>query len=146
MNKSKKKDYPKPNVTADIIITREDNKLLLIKRLRNPFKDFWALPGGFIEVGFETIEECAVREAHEETNLAIKLAELVGIWSEPQRDPRGHTITCVFKTRSISIAESQYAKPKDDASDILWINPYDPEFEKLNLAFDHLEIIKSVFK
>ena len=122
--------------TVDIIIEKEE-KIVLIKRKNEPFKGKWAIPGGFIDKG-ETAEKAAEREAEEETSLKVKLKEILGVYSEPKRDPRRHIISTVF------IAESIYGKleGKTDAKEAKWFSIDDiPE-----LAFDHLKIINDFKK
>lgn len=80
-----------PALTVDIVIKREDGSIILVKRLNPPFKDEWALPGGFVEYG-ETVETAAKREAKEETGVEIELIRIIGVYSAPNRDPRGHTV------------------------------------------------------
>jgi len=81
-------------LTVDALILY-DGKLVLIRRLNPPYENDFALPGGFVEVG-ETVEAAAVREAKEETGLDIELIKLLGVYSEPSRDPRGHTVTVCY--------------------------------------------------
>ena len=88
--------YRNPTPTVDIVILKE-NDLLLIRRGREPFRGKWALPGGFIEYG-ETAEEAAVREAAEETGLTVELEGILGVYSDPNRDPRKHILTAVSYT------------------------------------------------
>ena len=90
--------YARPALTADCVVfglDDEDLKILLIQRGLEPFKGQWALPGGFVDVG-ETVEEAAVREMREETGLDVQLERLVGVYSDPERDPRGHNVSVVF--------------------------------------------------
>ena len=126
-------DYERPSVTADVaafmISTEEqtigrknpDNKLrlLLIKRGGHPFKDMWALPGGFLQKG-ETVEECALREIHEETNVIPSALMPVGTFSKPERDPRGWIISNAYV--SIITEESVKQVGMDDASDAQWFS------------------------
>ncbi len=124
-----------PSLTADIFIYDDDFKFILIKRKNEPYKDYWALPGGFIEYG-ESVEEGAIREAKEETSIDVELEYLVGVYSKPDRDPRGHTVTVAYTAKGNLDAK----KADSDASDIniFSIN----ELDKLNIAFDHEKIIK----
>lgn len=128
----------RPNITADTIIPDERGNILLIKRGKPPFKDFWAIPGGFLDVGKETLQQAAIREAQEETNLRVQPLTLLGVYSHPQRDIRGHTITAAYIMQPISKAES--AKAGDDAADYTWISPH--QALKEQLAFDHRQIIE----
>jgi 8-oxo-dGTP diphosphatase len=86
-----------PAVAADVIIEIEDRGIVLIDRKYPP--PGWAIPGGFIEYG-EAAEAAAVREAHEETGLTVELTSLLGLYSDPARDPRQHTITVVYVGRA----------------------------------------------
>jgi len=135
-----------PFVTADIVIIAEDGEILLIRRLNPPFKGHWALPGGFIETGNETIEECAVREALEETGIHVDLDRLLGVRSKPGRDPRGHTLTCIYLTRPVPIAQKRRARGGDDAEEAMWVDPRGEFFKEIHFAFDHREIIEETFR
>ena len=84
--------YRNPFPTVDIIIEIEGG-IVLIKR-RNP-PPGWAIPGGYVDYG-ETVEEAAVREAKEETGLDVRLTHLLGVYSDPGRDPRHHSISTVY--------------------------------------------------
>jgi len=131
-----------PSVTADCLIVNKKGEILLIKRGRPPFEGSWALPGGFIECGRETIEQCAVREAKEETGIDAKLKHLLGVRSHPDRDPRGHTVTAIYVCETVSDEEARTARADDDACDILWFLPTPENLENTNLAFDHNDIIQ----
>ncbi len=122
-----------PIPTVDLIIHSGDG-ILMVKR-RNP-PEGWALPGGFVDYG-ESIESAAVREAKEETGLDVELTRQFHTYSDPERDPRHHTITTVF------LAEAKgKAVAGDDAEEI-------GVFGKDNLpdriAFDHRDIINDYF-
>lgn len=135
-------EFVRPNVTADMVILNEAGEVLLIKRKNPPFQHHWAIPGGFLEVHQETVEQCAVREAKEETGLDVEIAQLVGIYSDPKRDPRWHNVTAVYLSKTISMEQAALAKAGDDAADILWIDPNSHEFANLTISFDHPDIIR----
>ena len=78
-------DYKIPSLTTDIFIFDENTDFILIKRKNDPFKNHWALPGGFVEYG-ETVETAAIREAKEETNIDVELLDLVNVYSKPDRE------------------------------------------------------------
>ena len=85
-----------PLLAADVIIELKDRPgrpIVLIRRKNPPYG--WAIPGGFVDVG-ETVESAAAREALEETGLEVKNLQLLGIYSDPARDPRGHTASVVY--------------------------------------------------
>jgi 8-oxo-dGTP diphosphatase len=122
-----------PLLTVDLVIEmldRPGRPVVLIERKYPP--PGWALPGGFVDVG-ETLEEAAVREAREETSLAVTLTRLLGMYSDPARDARGHTASAVY------VAEAR-GEPRaaDDASHLAL---YDPR-NTPPLAFDHDRIMK----
>jgi len=124
--------WRKPSVTADGIVLK-GNEIVLIRRGKEPFKGSYALPGGFLNYG-ERLEECAVREVLEETGVKTKVVELVGIYSSPDRDPRGHFVTAVYHLEPIG----GMLKAGDDAQDVEWIH-----LDKLpKFAFDHGKIIQ----
>lgn len=127
---SETKEYWKPSVTADIVVIdsrlaqfREDGtfiNLLLIKRSENSdaYPNCWALPGGFLDKG-ESIEECAVRELKEETGLEAKMMLPMGVFSRPDRDPRGQVISHAFLSLFLSTKEQPLPiQAGDDAKDI----------------------------
>lgn len=87
----------RPAPTVDVIIELDGGGIVLVERKYAPAG--WALPGGFLEWG-ELAADAACREAHEETSLAVELTELFGVYSDPARDPRGHTISTVYLARA----------------------------------------------
>ena len=130
--------YKNPSPTADIIIEvkKDDGSegIILIQRKFSP--PGWAIPGGFVDYG-ESLEEAAVREAKEETDLNVTLKHQLHTYSDPDRDPRKHTITTVF------VAEGQgQPKAKDDAKDIGIFTREEIDFP---LAFDHAMILSDYF-
>ena len=123
--------YQNPALTVDAIILIDD-KLLLIQRGNDPFKGYYALPGGFVGYG-ERVEDAVEREVKEETGLDAEVQELMGVYSAPDRDPRGHTISVVFHLEVIG----GKLKAGDDAVGVKLF-----ELDELpELAFDHSDII-----
>ena len=122
-----------PMVTVDAII-EQDGKILLIKRKDEPFAGAWALPGGFVEYN-ESTEDAIIREAKEETNLDIAIKTLLGVYSKPGRDPRGHVISICY----LASATGE-EKGGTDASDAKFFSPV--EIRGKNLAFDHGKILE----
>jgi len=118
-----------PLLAVDIIIElidRPEKSIVLIERRNPPFG--WALPGGFVDVG-ETLEQAAVREAREETCLEVKLKVLLGCYSNPQRDPRGHTVSPVYIAEARGVPQAA-----DDAKNLRCVAVTDlPD----DLVFDH---------
>lgn len=131
-----KKDREFPRVTIDSIIDLEDC-IVLIKRLNPPYKDHWAIPGGFIELG-ERVEDAVIRETKEETGLKVKIDRIFRVYSDPERDPRGHTITLVYVCKNISPIETSL-KARTDAKEVKIFKK--SELKDLKLAFDHSKII-----
>lgn len=122
----------RPLLTVDTIIRRRDGSIVLVKRLNPPFKNFYAIPGGFVEYG-ETAEEAAIREAKEETGLDVRIQRLVGVYSDPNRDPRGHIVTIVYLAEEIG----GKLRPSSDAEEV-------KTFKEIpsKLAFDHGKILR----
>ncbi len=130
--------YPRPSVTVDIIVTKKENKseyILLIERKNEPYKNQWALPGGFIDIN-EEIETAAFRELKEETSIYdIKLKQL-HTFGKPGRDPRGRTISVIYTGELINLNQKVVAG--DDAKALRWFNIKDIP----DMAFDHKNIIQ----
>ncbi len=120
-----------PKIMVDVVVSSEEGHILLIRRVTDPYEGYWALPGGFVEVG-ETLETAAAREAEEETGLKVEIERLVGVYSDPDRDPRGHNVSCAFLAR----AEEGELSAATDASEASFLDPSEVE-----LAFDHEKII-----
>lgn len=132
---------PKIFVTVDVVLFRKMNssyEILLIQRLNDPFKDYWALPGGFVDEN-EELETAAKRELFEETDIQLFQVKQIKAYGNPNRDPRHHTISVAFMGEIDSLAE---AKAKDDAKTVKWF----PIEELPALAFDHAEIIRDTIE
>lgn len=127
-------EYRNPVPTVDVILQR-DSKVLMIKRKKDPFKDHLALPGGFVNEG-ETVEDAMKREAKEETSLEVEPIDILGVYSDPERDPRKHILSVVF----VGIVVGGQDKAGDDAASIEWVDL--ASIEKLKLAFDHSRILR----
>lgn len=128
--------YPRPSVTADcIVFTKESTpKVLLIERGDEPFKGYWAFPGGFLNMD-ETTEQCAIRELKEETGLEVDKVKEMGTYSKVDRDPRGRTITVAYMAM---VEKPMELMGHDDAAKAQWFSIDNlPE-----MAFDHDEIMK----
>jgi len=122
--------YRNPIPTVDIIIEMEGG-IVLVQRKNPPLG--WALPGGFVDYG-ESLEEAAIREAKEETSLDVHSIVQFGAYSDPNRDPRLHTISVVFTGRG----EGEL-RAGDDAGNV---RVFSPENIPGDLAFDHGRILK----
>jgi len=133
--KNKIEVYQNPIPTVDIIIEIEPKGIVLIKRKNPPYG--WAIPGGFVDYG-ESLEEAALREAKEETNLDVKLTKQFHTYSDPNRDPRHHSISTVYIAKAKGVP-----KAKDDALEIGIFDDLDLPDE---IAFDHRSILKDYFK
>ena len=116
-----------PKLTVDGII-KTDGGVVLIKRLNPPFQDMWALPGGFVDVG-ETCEAACIREIEEETGLIVEIEMLHGVYSDPDRDPRVHTVSVIYLVNPVG----GELKAADDARDACVFS----DLSDIELAFDH---------
>lgn len=134
-------DYPNSNyrpvtplIAADTIIELLDQPgrpIVLIERKNPPYG--WAIPGGFVDVG-ERLEAAAIREAKEEVCLEVSLKALLGLYSDPKRDDRGHTVTAVYVAEANGMPEAA-----DDAKNLAIF-----ELDNLpeQLAFDHKQVLE----
>lgn len=125
-----------PNLTVDIVIKRRNGSIILIKRRNPPYQGLYALPGGFVEEG-ETVEAAAIREAEEETGLKVKLTNLIGVYSDPNRDPRGHTVSIAYLAQE----QGGTLHPATDATEAKSFKT--PPHK---LAFDHHIILRDALK
>ena len=126
-----------PLLTVDCVVFDKAGRLLLIRRARPPFKARYALPGGFVDIG-ETVEAAALRELKEETGVDGKIMRLIGVYSNPKRDPRGHTVSAAFLIRP----RSTKAAGGDDAASAAFIENWQTQ----KLAFDHNQIVADALK
>jgi 8-oxo-dGTP diphosphatase len=123
-----------PALTVDIIIEMHDRPgkpIVLIQRKYEPLG--WAIPGGFVDVG-EMVSRAAIREALEETCLEVELDVLLGCYSNPARDPRGHTVSLVYVAHATGTPRA--------ADDAAALDVFDPDSVDVGLVFDHETIIR----
>ena len=124
-----------PKVAVDVVISDDKNRILLVKLRHDPFKGKYVLPGGMVEYG-ETVEKAATREAKEETGLDVELEGILGVYSDADRDPRGHTVSIVF------FGTAKKGKPtgSDETEDVAFRSL--SEIENLDIGFDHATMIE----
>ena len=121
-----------PALAADCVVVDANGRVLLVRRKYPPFKGRHALPGGFVEVG-ETVEDACRRELMEETGVRAGKLQLLGIYSDPGRDPRAHICSVVFLTR----VRRATAQAGDDAAAAEWVE----NWSEVELAFDHARVL-----
>lgn len=124
-------------VTVDVVLFKLSAnylELLLIKRKNEPYRDCWALPGGFVDTN-EDLEDAAKRELFEETTIQVNCLEQLKAFGKPFRDPRSHVVSIAFFGYA---SENSIAIANDDAKEAKWFSVNDLP----KLAFDHDEIIK----
>ena len=127
--------WPRASVTADAVLFAERDGqtfVLLIQRGNGPYKGYWAFPGGFLNMD-ETVDRCAERELEEETGIVLTGMQLVGIYSDVERDPRGRVITAAYA----AMTTMPEAVASDDAAAAKWW----PLNALPKLAFDHDKIL-----
>lgn len=134
--------YPHPAVTVDCVVfglDDDDLKVLLIKRKFEPFKDAWALPGGFVQID-EDISEAAIRELKEETNVSNLYLEQLATYGKPERDPRERVISIAYF--AIANLFKHHVQARTDALEVAWF-----QSDQLpSLAFDHDRIISDALQ
>jgi len=126
-----------PALTTDCVVFDRRGRVLLIRRKNPPFQGGYALPGGFVDVG-ERIEDACRRELNEETGLNVGNLQLVGVYSDPKRDPRGHTCSVAYLSR----VDDANPTAGDDAAAAEWVD----DWRSQSLAFDHAQIIADAEK
>jgi 8-oxo-dGTP diphosphatase len=129
--------HKNPTPTVDTII-QKGSKVLLVERKKDPFKQTMVLPGGFINEG-EFAEDAAIREVKEETSLDIELENILGVYSDPSRDPRGHIMSTVFIGKISDKSDNKEPIAGDDAATTKWVDL--ESIEEETLGFDHQKIL-----
>ncbi len=127
-----------PALTTDCVILDAKGRVLLIRRGNPPYKGEYALPGGFVDVG-ETVENACRREVKEEVGLDVPDLTLIGVFSDPNRDPRGHTVSAAYLAK---LTEAAVPVAGDDAAEAEWIE----DWQSVDLAFDHAQIMSQAMR
>ena len=124
-----------PALVTDCVAFDPQRRVLLVRRKNDPFKGWYALPGGFVDIG-ETVEAACHREVQEETGLTVdeRRLRLVGVYSDPGRDPRGHSVSVAY---TIMLDRQISPRPGSDAQSAEWV----ADWKKEALAFNHAEIV-----
>lgn len=122
-----------PALTTDCVVFDPEGRVLLVRRKNEPFVGCHALPGGFVEIG-ETVEAACRREVREEAGVEVGNLTLVGVYSDPKRDPRGHTVSIAYATL---LPAAAVPRAGSDAASAEWVKEWRP----LALAFDHARIL-----
>lgn len=121
-----------PALAVDCVVLDPAGRLLLIRRKNPPFQGQYALPGGYVDYG-ESTEHAAARELAEETGLVATNVALVGVYSDPHRDPRGHVVSVAYRVET----DGYVPRAGDDAAAAVFV----PDWKELDLAFDHRRIV-----
>jgi 8-oxo-dGTP diphosphatase len=121
-----------PSLAVDCVVFNPAGRLLLIRRKNPPFQGQYALPGGYVDYG-ESTEHAAARELAEETGLVATNVALVGVYSDPRRDPRGHVVSIAYRIETTG----HEPRAGDDAAAAAFV----ADWEDLDLAFDHHRIV-----
>jgi 8-oxo-dGTP diphosphatase len=132
MTKSPKTEAERPRLAVDCVVFDSGDRLLLIRRKNPPFQGQYALPGGFVEYG-ETAEQAAARELREETHVTPTKLSLIGVYSDPRRDPRGHIVSLAYLA-SVGAHQVQAGGDADQAAFVA-------KWRDEKLAFDHSKIV-----
>jgi 8-oxo-dGTP diphosphatase len=126
--------FPKtPALTTDCVIFDPAGRVLLVRRKHEPFAGLYALPGGFVEVG-ETVEDACRREVQEEAGVKVSGLILVGVYSDPKRDPRGHSVSVAYAAQ---LPNEIKPSAGSDAASVEWTGAW----RDMTLAFDHARIL-----
>jgi 8-oxo-dGTP diphosphatase len=134
-----KENFKNRVLTLDAIIHNDKNQILFIKRKNDPYKEHFSLPGGFVNRG-EKVEDAIKRIVIEEVALSIEPLEILGIYSDPNRDPRDQIMSIVF---ICLILDYLNGKAAAGLKERYWIHPN--ELKNYNLAFDHNLILEDYF-
>jgi 8-oxo-dGTP diphosphatase len=132
---------PKPKtplLATDCVAVDARRRVLLIRRRFAPYRESFSLPGGFVEIG-ETVEEACRRELCEETGVAAARLQLIGVYSDPARDPRGHVVSIAYAAR---VGADVAAKAGDDAATAEWIE----NWSRVDIAFDHRAVLTDAWR
>jgi ADP-ribose pyrophosphatase YjhB (NUDIX family) len=137
MNKEGNQQNKNPIPMVDVIIEK-DSQVFLVKRKKEPFLGKMVMPGGSINEG-EKVEEAVIREVKEETALIIEIHSILGVYSDPARDPRGHRMSTVFIGQIPSNSNKKEPEAGSDAEATKWVNLKD--IKEVDFGFDHKKIL-----
>lgn len=126
-------DHATPKLVTDCVVIDGDGRILLARRKNPPFEGRFGLPGGFVDIG-ETLEDACRRELREETSVEARDLMLVGVYSDPNRDPRSHIVSVAYLT---FVRAGTEAKAGSDAAEVRWT----ADWQSFDLAFDHARIL-----
>lgn len=119
-------------LTVDAVITDAHGRVLVMERGTEPFRGSWVLPGGYVDPG-ETVEQACIREVREELGLDVMLTGLIGIYSEPGRDPRGSVVSIAYRAEVVGGTLTVTAEARAHR----WLEPD----EQVPMGFDHARIL-----
>ncbi len=119
-------------LTVDAVIADREGRVLVMERGTEPFRGTWVLPGGYVDPG-ETVEQACIREVREELGLEVKLTGLIGIYSEPGRDPRGSVVSIAYRAEVVDGTLTVTAEARAHR----WLEPD----EVVPMGFDHARIL-----
>ena len=119
-------------LTVDAVITDPAGRVLVMERGTEPFPGTWVLPGGYVDPG-ETVEQACMREVREELGLDVRLTGLIGIYSEPGRDPRGSVVSVAYRAEVVGGSLTVTAEARAHR----WLEPG----ENVPMGFDHARIL-----
>ena len=119
-------------LTVDAVISDERGRVLVMERGTEPFRGSWVLPGGLVDPG-ETVEQACIREVREELGLEVKLTGMIGVYSEPGRDPRGSFVSIAYRAEIVSGTPTMTPEARAHR----WLEPD----EEVRMGFDHARIL-----
>lgn len=139
VRKTRSETWENPALAVNAIVKTGKDELVIVKRSNHPFQDYWSLPGGFVEYG-ETVEQSLKREVKEETGLKTNPGKIVGVYSDPKRNPEKHVISILMETKLVS---GVLRKGSSEISDVKTVSK---KSLPKKMAFDHLKMLKDYLR